>query len=64
VDLAAPLDADTLGGIDRFDRLQLESVVRACRATTTLSAAGRRLHDRSREQRSVSTMRTDCANIC
>jgi len=53
VDLAALLDATTLAGFDLFDRLQLESVIRVCRESATLSDAGRRLFDRSRERRSV-----------
>ena len=53
VDLAELLGADTLDGIDLFDRLQLEAVIRTCRESTTLSDAGRRLFDRSREKRSV-----------
>ena len=38
--------------VDR-DRLQLDAVIRTCREATTLSEAGRRLFDRSREKRSV-----------
>ena len=53
VDLAALLGTDALEEIDLFDRLQLESVVRICRDSRTLSDAGRRLFDRSREQRTV-----------
>ena len=53
VDLEALLDAETLAELDLFDRLQLESVVRVCRASATLSDAGRQLFDRSREKRSV-----------
>jgi transcriptional regulatory protein RtcR len=53
VDLAALLEADVLDALDLFDRLQLESVVRVCRQAPTLSDAGRRLFDRSREKRSV-----------
>ena len=53
VDLSALLDEDTLSGIDLFDRLQLEAVIRTCRGSSTLSEAGRRLFDRSREKRSV-----------
>jgi transcriptional regulatory protein RtcR len=53
VDLAALLDAATLADIDLFDRLQLEAVIRTCRESATLSDAGRRLFDRSREKRSV-----------
>src|ERR1700761_487533 len=50
VDLAALLDVDE---IDLFDRLQLEAVIRICRESHTLSEAGRRLFDQSRERRSV-----------
>ena len=53
VDLAALLEADTLAGIDLFDRVQLEAVIRTCRESHTLSEAGRRLFERSREKRSV-----------
>jgi transcriptional regulatory protein RtcR len=53
VDLAALLDAESLDGIDLFDRVQLEAVLRVCRESHTLSQAGRRLFDRSREKRSV-----------
>ncbi|MGF2508105.1 sigma 54-dependent transcriptional regulator, partial [Ralstonia pseudosolanacearum] len=34
--------------LDRFDRMQLESVVRICRESASLSDAGRRLFDVSR----------------
>ena len=40
-------------GLDRFDRVQLEDVLRACRASASLSAAGRILFDRSRERKRV-----------
>jgi transcriptional regulatory protein RtcR len=53
VDLAELLAADTLAGLDLFDRLQLQSVIAVCRRSATLSQAGRTLFDRSREQRSV-----------
>ena len=53
VDLATLLDADTLAEVDLFDRVQLEAVIRACRESHTLSDAGRRLFDKSREKRSV-----------
>ena len=53
VDLSSLLDEDTLSGIDLFDRLQLQAVIRVCRESPTLSEAGRRLFDRSRERRSV-----------
>lgn len=39
--------------IDEFDRVQLAHVVRACRETTTLSAAGRRLFSSSRSRRAA-----------
>jgi len=51
--------ADTVlaGGVaaelDRFDRVQLEDVLRVCRDAPTLSAAGRVLFDRSRERRRI-----------
>ena len=53
VELATLLGTEASEGIDLFDRLQLESVVRVCRESRTLSEAGRRLFDRSREQRTV-----------
>lgn len=42
-----------LAGLDCFDRLQLQSVIQVCRQSRTLSEAGRRLFDKSREQRAV-----------
>jgi transcriptional regulatory protein RtcR len=39
--------------LDRFDRVQLEEVLRVCRTASTLSAAGRRLFDRSRERKKI-----------
>ena len=53
VELADLLSTDTLGQMDLFDKLQLRAVVRVCRASRTLSEAGRTLFDRSRTQRSV-----------
>ena len=53
VDLGSLMDAEALEAVDLFDRMQLESVVRVCRGSRTLSEAGRRLFDRSREQRTV-----------
>lgn len=53
VDLDGLLDADQLAAMDLFDRMQLESVVRVCRQSRTLSDAGRKLFDKSRTQRSV-----------
>lgn len=52
-DLADLLSTDALGQLDLFDQLQLRAVVRMCRASRTLSEAGRTLFDRSRTQRSV-----------
>jgi transcriptional regulatory protein RtcR len=53
VELADLLPAQALGQLDLFDRLQLSAVVRVCRASRTLSEAGRTLFDRSRTQRTV-----------
>jgi transcriptional regulatory protein RtcR len=53
VDLSDLLSADALDQLDLFDQLQLLAVVRVCRASRTLSEAGRTLFDRSRTQRSV-----------
>jgi len=39
--------------LDRFDRVQLEDVLQACRRAASLSAAGRLLFDRSREQKKI-----------
>ena len=39
--------------LDRFDRVQLEEVLRVCAASPSLSAAGRVLFDRSREHKRV-----------
>ena len=47
--LSASLSAD----LDRFDRVQLEEVLRVCAAAPSLSAAGRTLFDRSRERKRV-----------
>lgn len=51
--LDAALEPDALAALDLFDRLQLEAVVRVCRQSRSLSDAGRRLFDVSREARSV-----------
>ena len=53
VDLAALVGDAALDAMDQFDRVQLEAVVRVCRASRTLSDAGRQLFDKSRLQRSV-----------
>jgi transcriptional regulatory protein RtcR len=39
--------------LDRFDRVQLEDVLQACRSSVSLSAAGRVLFDRSRERKKI-----------
>ncbi|MEF9416610.1 RNA repair transcriptional activator RtcR [Ralstonia sp. SM1864_UCD524_TZ4] len=44
----AGLLGDGAAALDRFDRMQLESVVRICRESASLSDAGRRLFDVSR----------------
>ncbi len=50
--LAALLSAANLTAIDPFDRVQLEEVVRICRAASSLSEAGRELFSASRQRRS------------
>ncbi len=49
--LNALLSADTLSAIDPFDRVQLAFVVETCRASRSLSDAGRTLFVASREKR-------------
>jgi transcriptional regulatory protein RtcR len=51
-DIAALL-GDQADALDLFDRLQLEAVIRVCRGSRTLSEAGRKLFNVTREQRSV-----------
>ena len=54
-DAASPLDAllgDGVAALDRFDRVQLEEVVRVCAQAKSLSDAGRMLFAVSRAQRS------------
>jgi transcriptional regulatory protein RtcR len=53
VALETLLPEPVLAELDRFDRIQLEAVVRVCRQARTLSEAGRQLFDRSRLQRTV-----------
>ena len=51
---ASPLDAllgEAAAELDRFDRVQLEDVVRVCARSASLSAAGRELFAVSRTQR-------------
>lgn len=45
------LDRERLDRIDPFDRVQLEDVIRVCRASRTLSEAGRRLFSASRQRK-------------
>lgn len=45
------LTADVLGELDQFDRIQLVEVVRVCRASRSMSEAGRRLFSASRARR-------------
>ncbi len=49
--LGALLDAEALAAIDPFDRVQLAHVVAECRASRSLSEAGRRLFAASRTRR-------------
>ncbi|MCW6535417.1 RNA repair transcriptional activator RtcR [Sphingomonas lycopersici] len=51
--LAAILSPETLADIDPFDRVQLAEVVRVCRASRSLSEAGRILFTASRARRST-----------
>ncbi|RYF81884.1 MAG: AAA family ATPase [Comamonadaceae bacterium] len=53
VDLDALLGPDRAAALDLFDRLQLQAVLRVCRQSRTLSDAGRKLFQASREARSV-----------
>jgi transcriptional regulatory protein RtcR len=41
----------TMARLDRFERVQLEDVLQVCRRSSSLSAAGRVLFDRSRERK-------------
>src|SRR5262249_41124385 len=47
------LTAETIAGLDRFERVQLEDVLTVCRQSRTLSDAGRRLFTVSRERRTT-----------
>lgn len=50
--LAELFDADALAEIDPFDRVQLAETIRVCRASRSLSEAGRQLFAASRTRRS------------
>lgn len=52
--LAELLGAERLAATDRFDRIQLAEVIRACRRHSSLSAAGRYLFAASRAQKKSS----------
>ena len=47
------LGAERAASLDRFDRVQLDDVLRVCRVAPSLSAAGRVLFARSRERKRV-----------
>lgn len=49
VDLERLLGADAVAQLDQFDALQLQGVVQVCRASASLSDAGRKLFSVSRE---------------
>lgn len=49
--IAGTLGAEELIGLDLFDRVQLAEVIRVCRSSSSLSAAGRRLFAASRAAR-------------
>ena len=53
VSLEDYLAEDAVAQLDLFDRLQLQSVIAVCRASSTLSDAGRKLFDQSRQQKAV-----------
>jgi transcriptional regulatory protein RtcR len=50
--LLEPLLGARVASLDRFDRVQLEEVVRVCRTARTLSEAGRLLFAASRTEKS------------
>ncbi|MCC7383457.1 MAG: sigma 54-interacting transcriptional regulator [Deltaproteobacteria bacterium] len=50
-DLEAHLGSQRLAELDRFERVQLREVIRICRQSPSLSAAGRALFDRSRRRK-------------
>jgi transcriptional regulatory protein RtcR len=51
--LESTLPAESLDTIDPFDRVQLSEVIRVCRASQTLSDAGRRLFAASRSRKAA-----------
>jgi transcriptional regulatory protein RtcR len=52
--LVETLDAAIVTDLDRFDRVQLAEVVRVCRSSTSISAAGRELFAASRKKKASS----------
>jgi transcriptional regulatory protein RtcR len=52
IELERYVDEAALAKLDLFDRLQLEAVIRVCKQSRTLSDAGRKLYNVSREERS------------
>jgi transcriptional regulatory protein RtcR len=52
IELERYVDEAALAKLDLFDRLQLEAVIRVCKQSRTLSDAGRKLYNVTREERS------------
>ena len=52
-DLNDVMDAEALAAIDPFDRVQLVEAIRVCRASRSLSEAGRTLFAASRARRTT-----------
>lgn len=53
MDLNQWIESKALADMDLFDRLDYQAVVGVCLKAKSLSDAGRRLFDRSREQRAA-----------
>ena len=53
LDLRMWLPEESIAAMDLFDRLQLQSVIAVCRASGSLSDAGRKLFDQSRQHKAV-----------
>jgi transcriptional regulatory protein RtcR len=51
--IAKVLTTEAAAALDRFDAVQLEDVLTVCQTSASLSAAGRSLFGRSREQKRV-----------
>ncbi|MFT3735017.1 MAG: hypothetical protein QM776_08335 [Rhodocyclaceae bacterium] len=52
-DLVQEVLGDAADALDLFDRCQLDAVIAACRAATSLSEAGRKLFAMSRQEKKV-----------